>query len=91
MKKPIATPSRTKEILETHGMFAKKNYGQNFLIESGIVDKIARHAVLSDHCGVCAEPLFKRGSGENEGCLSGGGRGSRSPDYGRGGPGHESV
>ena len=24
MKKPIATPSRTKEILETHGMFAKK-------------------------------------------------------------------
>ncbi|MFQ7537163.1 MAG: rRNA adenine N-6-methyltransferase family protein [Clostridium sp.] len=52
MKKPIATPSRTKEILETHGMFAKKNYGQNFLIESGIVDKIARHAVLSDHCVV---------------------------------------
>lgn len=52
MKKPIATPSRTKEILETHGMFAKKNYGQNFLIESGIVDKIARHAVISDHCVV---------------------------------------
>ena len=50
MKKPIATPSRTKEILETHGMFAKKNYGQNFLIESGIVDIIARHAVLSDYC-----------------------------------------
>lgn len=52
MKKPIATPSRTKEILETHGMFAKKNYGQNFLIESGIVDKIARHAVISEHCVV---------------------------------------
>lgn len=52
MKKPIATPSRTKEILETHGMFAKKNYGQNFLIESGIVDKIARHAVISNHCVV---------------------------------------
>lgn len=52
MKKPIATPSRTREILETHGMFAKKNYGQNFLIEPGIVDKIARHAVVSDTCVV---------------------------------------
>ena len=52
MKKPIATPSRTKEILELHGMFAKKNYGQNFLIEPGIVDKIARHAVISDSCVV---------------------------------------
>lgn len=49
MKKAIATPSRTKEILETHDLFAKKNYGQNFLIEPGIVEKIARHAVISDH------------------------------------------
>ncbi len=52
MKKPIATPSRTKEILETHGMFAKKNYGQNFLVESGIVDKIARNAIVSENCVV---------------------------------------
>lgn len=50
MKKPIATPSMTKEILERHALFAKKNYGQNFLVDSGVVDKIARNAVVSDHC-----------------------------------------
>lgn len=47
--RPIATPSHTKEILEKYNLFAKKNYGQNFLVEPGIVDKIARSAVLSDH------------------------------------------
>lgn len=52
MKQIIATPSRTKELLEKHGLYAKKNFGQNFLVESGIVDKIARHAVISDHCAV---------------------------------------
>ena len=30
-------------------MYAKKGFGQNFLIEPGIVDKIARNAVVSDH------------------------------------------
>ncbi|MEG0468324.1 MAG: 16S rRNA (adenine(1518)-N(6)/adenine(1519)-N(6))-dimethyltransferase RsmA [Longicatena sp.] len=52
MNKPIATPSRTKEILETYDLFAKKNYGQNFLIESSVVEKIARSAMVSDHCVV---------------------------------------
>lgn len=47
--KVIATPSRTKEILEKFDLFAKKNYGQNFLTEPGIVSKIANHAVVSDH------------------------------------------
>ena len=37
--KPIAIPSRTKAILEKHGMFAKKNFGQNFLIDGNIVSK----------------------------------------------------
>ena len=50
--KPIATPSRTKEILEKYDLFAKKNYGQNFLVEVGIVSKIAQAAVCSDHCVV---------------------------------------
>ncbi|MGL5541712.1 MAG: 16S rRNA (adenine(1518)-N(6)/adenine(1519)-N(6))-dimethyltransferase RsmA [Erysipelotrichaceae bacterium] len=50
MIRRIATPSRTKEILEKHQLFAKKNYGQNFLIEPGIVEKIATHAIVSDHC-----------------------------------------
>lgn len=49
--KVIATPSRTKEILEKHHLYAKKNYGQNFLIEPGIVSKIAASAVV-DHCVV---------------------------------------
>lgn len=52
MLQVIATPSRTKELLEKHGLYAKKNFGQNFLVEPGIVDKIARHAVISDHCAV---------------------------------------
>lgn len=49
MKQVIATPSRTKELLEKHDLYAKKSFGQNFLVEPGIVDKIARHAVVSDH------------------------------------------
>ena len=47
--RPIATPSYTKEILERSDLYAKKGFGQNFLIEPGIVDKIARNAVVSDH------------------------------------------
>lgn len=50
MDKVIATPSRTKELLETHGLYAKKNFGQNFIIEPGVVEKIARHAVISQNC-----------------------------------------
>lgn len=52
VEKIIATPSRTKELLEVHNLYAKKNFGQNFLVEPGIVDKIARHAIISDHCAV---------------------------------------
>ncbi len=48
----IATPSGTKAVLEKYELYAKKNYGQNFLVECGIVEKIARHAVISDHCAV---------------------------------------
>lgn len=50
VKKVIATPSRTNELLKTHDLYAKKNFGQNFIIEPGVVEKIARHAVISDHC-----------------------------------------
>ncbi len=52
MKPIIATPSRTKELLDRYQLRAKKNYGQNFLIEPGVVEKIARHAVISDHTAV---------------------------------------
>ena len=53
MRHVIATPSQTKAILQRHGMTAKKSYGQNFLIDAGIVEKIARSTVVvSDHCAV---------------------------------------
>jgi len=52
MEEIIATPSKTKQLLGKYQLHAKKNYGQNFIVEPGIVDKIARHAVLSDHCAV---------------------------------------
>jgi 16S rRNA (adenine1518-N6/adenine1519-N6)-dimethyltransferase len=52
MRRVIATPSRTKELLHQYQLSAKKNYGQNFLVEPGIVDKIARSAIVSDHCVV---------------------------------------
>ena len=39
--KAIATISRTNEILKKFGLYAKKSYGQNFIIEPTIVEKIA--------------------------------------------------
>ncbi len=41
MNKRISTPSRTKEILEKYGLKAKKNYGQNFLVDPIIVERCA--------------------------------------------------
>lgn len=52
MSNIIATPSKTKEILEKYDLYAKKNYGQNFLIESSIVDKIAKNAITEKPCTV---------------------------------------
>lgn len=46
----IATPSKTKEILNKYTLFAKKNYGQNFLVEAGIVEKIAVQAMSENPC-----------------------------------------
>ncbi len=50
MSQIIATPSKTKEILEKYGLYAKKNYGQNFLVESQIVEKIAVNAMSDNPC-----------------------------------------
>lgn len=41
MNKRISTPSKTKEILEKYGLKAKKNYGQNFLVDPIIVERSA--------------------------------------------------
>ena len=47
----ISTPSRTKQIIEENGFYFKKNFGQNFLIDSNILEKIADCAGIGkDDC-----------------------------------------
>ena len=52
MNKDIATPMRTKEILEKHGFSFKKSLGQNFLIDPNVLGNIVSHAGLSRETGV---------------------------------------
>jgi 16S rRNA (adenine1518-N6/adenine1519-N6)-dimethyltransferase len=52
MYKDIATPNRTKEILEKYGFSFKKSLGQNFLIDTNILRRIVDFAELSDETGV---------------------------------------
>ena len=40
----ISTPKRTKEIIEKYGFYFKKNFGQNFLIDSNVLDNIVYSA-----------------------------------------------
>ena len=44
MAKAISTPSRTKEILEQYQLKAKKNFGQNFLVDPVITKRVAEEA-----------------------------------------------
>jgi len=48
MYKAIATVSRTKEIMDKYGLHTKKRYGQNFLIEPSIVERIAKSIPQAD-------------------------------------------
>ena len=48
MSKPIATYSRTKEIMDKHKLSFKKSLGQNFLIDSNILKKIVDKAGVTD-------------------------------------------
>lgn len=50
--KEIATPSRTKEILEKHGFSFKKSLGQNFLTDPNILKKIVAAAGIDSHVNV---------------------------------------
>lgn len=52
MVKDIATPGRTKEILEKHGFSFKKSLGQNFLIDPNILKNIIYHAGIGKKSGV---------------------------------------
>lgn len=51
MHKDIATPVRTKAILEKYGFSFKKSLGQNFLIDTNILKNIVDQAELTDRSG----------------------------------------
>jgi 16S rRNA (adenine1518-N6/adenine1519-N6)-dimethyltransferase len=52
MSKDIATPVRTKAILEKYGFSFKKSLGQNFLIEPNVLSRIVDHANVTEKTGV---------------------------------------
>lgn len=51
-EKDIATPSRTRALLEQHGFSFKKSLGQNFLIDVNIINKIIDASGIDEHTGV---------------------------------------
>ena len=51
MYKDIATPTRTKEILNKYGFSFKKSLGQNFLIDPNILRNIVSYADLTEQSG----------------------------------------
>ena len=51
MSKDIATPNRTKEILKKYGFSFKKSLGQNFLIDTNILNNIVDCADLETTSG----------------------------------------
>ncbi|HWK22916.1 MAG TPA: 16S rRNA (adenine(1518)-N(6)/adenine(1519)-N(6))-dimethyltransferase RsmA [Ureibacillus sp.] len=51
MNKDIATPIRTKEILNKYGFSFKKSLGQNFLVDPNILRNIVGHANLTKDSG----------------------------------------
>ncbi len=51
MNKDIATPVRTRAILEKYGFSFKKSLGQNFLIDTNILRKIVDFADLTEGSG----------------------------------------
>lgn len=51
MTKDIATPVRTKTILEKYGFSFKKSLGQNFLIDLNILNRIVDFAELTENSG----------------------------------------
>ncbi|GAE36558.1 16S rRNA (adenine(1518)-N(6)/adenine(1519)-N(6))-dimethyltransferase RsmA [Halalkalibacter akibai] len=52
MLKDIATPQRTKEILNKYGFSFKKSLGQNFLIDTNILRNIVNAANITESTGV---------------------------------------
>lgn len=50
--KDIATISKTNEILKKYDLYAKKKYGQNFIIEPSIISRIVQHASIDENTTV---------------------------------------
>lgn len=50
--KDIATPNRTKEILSTYGLAAKKSLGQNFIIDTNILKNIVEAGEITERTTV---------------------------------------
>lgn len=50
--KDIATPNRTRQILEKYGLSLKKSLGQNFIIEPNILHRMIDYAGLTENTGV---------------------------------------
>ena len=48
MEKPISANARTLAILKKFGISAKKGFGQNFIIDPSVVEKITRVAEISE-------------------------------------------
>ena len=51
MNKDIATPIKTREILERYGFSFKKSLGQNFLIDTNILRNIVEHSGVTEKSG----------------------------------------
>ncbi|HEX7065169.1 MAG TPA: 16S rRNA (adenine(1518)-N(6)/adenine(1519)-N(6))-dimethyltransferase RsmA [Bacillales bacterium] len=52
MTKSIATPYRTKALLQKHGLSLKKSLGQNFLIDANVLRNLVELLELSENAGV---------------------------------------
>ncbi|KGX85470.1 16S rRNA (adenine(1518)-N(6)/adenine(1519)-N(6))-dimethyltransferase RsmA [Pontibacillus litoralis] len=50
--KAIATPKRTREILEKYGFYFKKSLGQNFIIDVNTLENIVYNAGVDNQAGV---------------------------------------
>ena len=51
MNKDIATPIKTRQILEKYGFSFKKSLGQNFLIDTNILRNIVHHSGVTEESG----------------------------------------
>lgn len=58
-RKDIATPSRTKALLDQFGFNFKKSLGQNFLVDVNIIHKIIDASEIDDNTGIIeAHPVW---------------------------------